>query len=370
MKAYLLIVTAGMIFLLVYPIGKKMAHDQLENIGLVNHVGMAPELVRKWQDKEYSNITVWEFRNKSIPLEVWENKRGAIEAALDISIVQMKYGGNGKARILLYAVSSHTDFPAVLPWHDRLLRKKDAIFVLGQSLLGDVTVDLSRIPHILLGGSTGSGKTVLLKLILMQAVKKSFIVCIADFKGGVDFPKAWHKECRMICEEQDLLDVLSALLDEMQQRKGLFLGTGSSNIDEYNHIANDKLQRYIFACDEVAELLDKSGADKERKELIGQIESKLATIARQGRAFGMHLLLATQRPDANILSGQIRNNMDFRVCGKADSVLSKIILDNTEATHIPKDSRGRFMLHDGTLFQAYLFDESASSFAGGHSDQQ
>ena len=102
----------------------------------------------------------------------------------------------------------------------------------------------------------------------------------------------------------------------------------------------------------------KTGADNERKKLPAQIENKLSTIARQGRAFGIHLILATQRPDATIFPGQIRNNMDFRVCGRADSVLSQIILDNTSAAEqIPKDARGRFITGDGTVFQGYLFDE-------------
>jgi S-DNA-T family DNA segregation ATPase FtsK/SpoIIIE len=91
---------------------------------------------------------------------------------------------------------------------------------------------------------------------------------------------------------------------------------------------------------------------------LGQIENKLSTLARLGRAFGIHLILSTQRPDAAILPGQIKNNLDFRVCGRADNVLSQIILDNTSATEqIPKDARGRFITGDGAVFQGYLFDE-------------
>jgi hypothetical protein len=72
----------------------------------------------------------------------------------------------------------------------------------------------------------------------------------------------------------------------------------------------------------------------------------------------IHLILATQRPDANILSGQIKNNVNCRICGRADTILSQIILDSTAAAEqIPKDARGRFLLHDGTLFQAYWFDD-------------
>jgi len=82
-------------------------------------------------------------------------------------------------------------------------------------------------------------------------------------------------------------------------------------------------------------------------------------IARQGRAFGIHLMLATQRPDSNILHGQIKNNITYRICGRADNVLSQIILDNTSAAdQIPEDSQGRFILHDGTVVQAYWFDDT------------
>ena len=107
-------------------------------------------------------------------------------------------------------------------------------------------------------------------------------------------------------------------------------------------------------------MLDKTGADAGRKKLLAQIESRLSTIARQGRAFGIHLILATQRPDAAVIPGQIKTNMDFRGCGRADNVLSQIILDSTDAAdQIPKDARGRFITGDGTVFQGYLFDESA-----------
>ena len=122
--------------------------------------------------------------------------------------------------------------------------------------------------------------------------------------------------------------------------------------------ADDKhLQRIIFSCDEVAELLDKTGADKERKELLAKIEARLSLIARQGRAFGIHLFLATQRPDANILSGQIKNNLNIRICGRADTTLSTIIIgDGRAAEQIPSNSQGRFLMDDGTVFQAFYFD--------------
>ena len=355
--SYLLVGGMVLLAILIYPFGRRTTKDQLQCIGLVNHAGMPPELLRKRRDRDNPRVTVWEFRNQSISLQEWENKRLAIETALGITIVKLAYA-KGKSRVLVYAVPAGDDLPEVLKWKDIFLSPISFVLVLGESYTGSVTVNLAHIPHILLGGSTGSGKSVLLKLLLMQALHKGAEVYIADFKGGVDFPKVWHEKCRMCFTEEDLRYTLDQLVAVLEYRKGAFKALGCPNIDAYNEATGQPLPRLIFACDEVAEMLDKTGAGNERKKLLAQIENKLSTIARQGRAFGIHLILATQRPDATIIPGQIRNNMDFRVCGRADSVLSQIILDNTSAAEqIPKDASGRFITGDGTVFQGYLFDE-------------
>ena len=349
----------ALIILLLTPIGKRMVQDQLQSIGLVNHMGEVPELKRKYREKENPKISVWEFTSRGIPLKFWKDKQAAIETALGLTIVKMK-NGSGKSRVLLYAVPAVSDLPELIKWSNKYLSQQSFILTLGESFIGPVTVDLTKVPHILLGGSTGSGKSVLLKLLLMQANRKGAKVCIADFKGGVDFPPVWHRECRMCFEEQSTLELLTELTEELERRKQLLSATGQPNIDRYNETTGENLKRYIFACDEVAEMLDKTGLTKEQKEIISKIESRLSMIARQGRAFGIHLILATQRPDANILSGQIKNNINCRICGRADNVLSMIILDNTDAAdQIPVDAQGRFILQDGTVFQAYWFEDSS-----------
>ena len=354
-------ITVGLIIvpiLIFLPLDKRAVQDQLRNIGFVNHADMVPELKRKYKDKQNPRISIWEFTARGIPLKEWKDKQAAIETVLDITIVKMK-NGSGKSRVLLYTVPARTDLPEVINWNPKFLSIESFILVLGESFTGPVTVDLVKIPHILLGGSTGSGKSVLLKLLLMQAIQKGAQVCISDFKGGVDFPPVWHEKCRMCVDEESTLELLDELTEELKRRKKLLAAAGQSNIDRYNTATGEQLQRYIFACDEIAEVLDKTGLTKEQKETVSKIESRLSVIARQGRAFGIHLILATQRPDANILSGQIKNNVNCRICGRADTVLSQIILDNTSAAEqIPKDARGRFLLHDGTVFQAYWFDET------------
>ena len=339
------------------PQGSKAAKEGLQKVGLVNHAGEAPALITKRQDGNNPRLTIWEFDPCGIPLGEWEDKRARIETALDITIAKMTWA-EGRKLIRVYAVPAKSDFPALIPWNDKYLSPESFVLVLGESLTGAVTVNLANIPHILLGGSTGSGKSVLLKLLLMQSLRKGAEVYIADFKGGVDFPKVWQKQCRMCFTEEDLLYTLGQLVAVLEYRKGRLAETGCKDLDAYNEATGEGLPRLVFACDEVAEMLDRTGRSKEDKELLAQIECRLATLARLGRAFGIHLILATQRPDANVIPGQIKNNLDFRVCGRADDTLSSIILGNNSADdQIPKDARGRFILQDGTVFQGYLFDE-------------
>lgn len=347
----------ALLVLMGTPWGGKAAKEGLQKAGLVNHAGEAPVLIAKQQDTDSPRLTIWEFDPCGIPLGEWEDKRARVETALNITIAKMTWG-EGRKIIRVYAVPAESDFPALIHWKNEYLSLDNFVLVLGESLTGSVTVNLAHIPHILLGGSTGSGKSVLLKLLLMQSLRKGAEVYIADFKGGVDFSKVWHTKCHMCFTENDLLYTLNQLVAVLESRKRQLAETGCPNLDAYNEATGESLPRLIFACDEVAEVLDRTGRSKEDKERLGQIENKLSTIARLGRAFGIHLILSTQRPDAAVIPGQIKNNLDFRVCGRADSILSGIILDNTSAAEqIPKDARGRFITGDGTVFQGYLLDE-------------
>lgn len=357
---YTLLVIAGFLLLLVWmgtPQGANGIHERLWKIGFTNHAGEIPLLLRKNVKNQGVPVMVMEFETNGIPLKEWQDKQNKLESILNVSILKMEQGEN-KQRILLYAVSGDMQIPKRIFWKEEDLQEEDFSLVLGLSLYGKVTVNLAQIPHILLGGSTGSGKSMLLKLLIMQCVKKGATVYIADFKGGVDFPPIWHKNCKIVIDENALLDTLTQVVMELERRKELLRDSGCTNIVSYCRQGKEQLDRIIIACDEVAEVLDKTGLSKEAKEMVVKMEGKLSVIARQGRAFGIHCILATQRPDANILTGQIRNNIDYRVCGRADNVLSQIILDSTDAAEqIPKDAQGLFINHEGVVFRGYLFDE-------------
>jgi S-DNA-T family DNA segregation ATPase FtsK/SpoIIIE len=294
-----------------------------------------------------------EFFSTQIPLAKYEENKLLLETVLNIKILSFEMGRDMRHTVIK-ALSLPLSNSKILPWQDCYLSDKDFELILGEGYFGIERIDISLTPHLLIGGSSGSGKSKLLKLILMESIKKGAIIFLADFKGGVDYPTVWHQYCNIITEQSELDSQLTQILDEMERRRSLLVSSQTSNIGDYNTKAATSLPRLIVACDEIAEVLDKTGLTKEEKELVGRVESKLSTIARQGRAFGIHLVLSTQRPDAEILKGQIKNNIGYRVCGRADKILSNIILDKPDAadTITPQD-QGMFLTNTDVLFQAY-----------------
>lgn len=361
----IMFIFALMTFLCIVPVcaaaigyvpGALEMQRNFSRIGFSNHVGESPYLIKR--ELLEHNVTALTYYCTGLSLKMWVDAQLTIETALNMLIASI-HEGKDRRTITLYCVQPGHAFE-LIRWNDTyVLRHNDNLLIAGCGLTGDVIIDLDKTPHILIGGNTGSGKTVLLRCLLWQAIQQSDIVYIADFKGGVDFGRLWHRFAHIITNEKDLLELLNRLVDELEERKKLFIEADASNIKDYFNKTKQYLNRIIFSCDEVAELLDKTGADKERKELLSQIEARLSTLARQGRAFGIHLVLATQRPDANILPGQIKNNLNVRICGRADATLSTIIIgDGRAAEQIPSDAQGRFIMDNGTVFQAYYFDDS------------
>ena len=309
---------------------------------------------------------IYEFDANNTPFSRWEQERAKIAAALHSTIDHLEPSTDGR-RVLVYVAAAYAALPPKIDWKTEYLLKEDFVLALGMGLSGLETVDLSTTPHLLLGGGTGSGKSILLKSLLMQSYLKGATVIIADFKGGVDFSPIWHDNCQMIFDTQTLLPVLADLTAELEHRRALFVAAGTPNVAKYNQVTGGQLTRYILAFDEVAEVFDTSGLDKSEKDVVAQITRQLSLIARQGRAFGLHLLLSTQRPSADLIPGQIRTNLSLRICGRADEILSKIILDSSAAAEqIHLNEQGRFVTNTGRIFQGFWFDDSMLDTSGNH----
>lgn len=226
------------------------------------------------------------------------------------------------------------------------------------------------MPHGIVAGATGGGKTALLRCIVHQAIMKKYNVNVMDFKRGGDFAsleQERQKYCDLengygkflVSDPRDANNLLSSLIVEVSGRMQRFKESGVSNIYEYNALGKDRINPWLVVIDEAAELLDVKTSDKAAKELYAEINQSLRTLARTSRAAGVHLLLGFIRPDANVLDGQIKNNLLWRVCGYfTDPAASRIVLDNDKATELPPEIKGRFIIGEEEVQTYYLLPAS------------
>lgn len=337
------------------PVQRKF-ESAFQSIGLDDHCNNVPILIEK---KKKKGQLIYYFDSAGITLSDWEKVWTNLESALNITISEIGFGKRTQD-IYICCTKGHIGLTEPVTMREFDIPFGTAL-VLGKKTDGtDLMADLCTFPHFLIGGSTGSGKTYLLKSLLFQCIYKGYKVIIADYKGGVDYALPyWRENSSLIDTDKALIVELQSLIQELDRRKGLLFDTNCKDIEAYNQKCPfSPLKHIIFACDELAELLDLTGLSKEEKETKKKISSSIATVARLGRAFGIHLFLSTQRPDAEIVSGQIKNNIIYRICGRADEVLSRIILDNGNAAEkVPANGQGVFINQDGVLFKGYLLDK-------------
>ncbi len=208
--------------------------------------------------------------------------------------------------------------------------------ILGKDILGKAQlVDLVKTPHMLIAGATGSGKSVCVNsLILSILYKRSF----KDVKMILVDPKVVelklynnipHLLTPVITEPKKAIQALQYCLCEMERRYALLDGLGVRDISSYNeriverNICTEKLPYIVVIIDEFADLMATSG-----KEL----ENIVARLTAMSRAVGIHLVLATQRPSTNVITGLIKANIPSRIAFMvASRIDSQIIIDGVGA---------------------------------------
>ena len=305
-------------------------------------------------------VSVYTFYSKTIPLKKYRDSQELIETALNVNVLSLDSGKDCQ-HVIMKAVKANQELPEVINWNDDFLPEDDLVVCLGESMLGREYLDFNVNTHALIGGSTNSGKTKLAKLIAYQLIKRGARIIIIDLKGGLDYQRDWSNKCNLVTEIEHVEAALRNINTIMNSRHKILKNTGYEDAYEYNKHHCEKMSPIIVLIDELAELLDTKGLSKEQKSLIESFVKILSSVSRIGRFANVHMIMSTQRPDANVLEGQIKSNIDFKVVGKCDSVLSKIVLDNADgAEKVAKNQRGMFYTNTGKLFRAYLLDNNVN----------
>lgn len=319
--------------------------------------GKYPYFLGMQHDEE--KRTIYTFKT-SISVGEWRKNQERLETALDCTILQINNKGSKKI-IEITALSSDYKLPSLIEWEDSRAPEGESRMAVGECVMGQVAFDLNKTPHVLVAGETGSGKSVILHVLLWQMILKQAKVIMLDFKGGVEFGLDYEEYGEVITDRDQAAEVLEDLVKENQMRLELFRQHRAKNIAEYNKSTDSHLCRIGVFCDEIAEMMDTTGVPKKEREIYEKIKGQLSTLARLSRSTGINLIMGVQRPDANVLTGQIKNNIPVRICGRfADKAASEIVLNTTAAINLP-DIKGRFLFLRGNElieFQAYLFEDS------------
>ena len=211
---------------------------------------------------------------------------------------------------------------------------------LGKTVLGDNFIaDLADMPHLLIAGATGQGKSVGLNVILASLLRKRTpdelkLVLVApkqvELTPYEDIAKPYLLHIdgfAPICTApESAQQTLNGIIDIMEERYTMLKTKGVRNIAEYNKVSSDKMQYIVVVVDEYGDLVMTADSEMERS---------ICRLAQKARAVGIHLIISTQRPDVSIVTGNIKANFPTRIAFRTTTGTdSRVILDRIGAERL------------------------------------
>ncbi len=219
-------------------------------------------------------------------------------------------------------------------------------FVIGRDIAGNPMIgDLAKMPHLLVAGQTGSGKSVMINTILTSLLYRN---TPSDLKLILVDPKTVeltpyddipHLLTPVITEPEKCISALKWAVAEMERRYRALSEAKKRNIEEYNSAKNEESMPYIvIVIDELADLMMMAARD---------VEALIVRIAQKARAVGIHLILATQRPSVDVITGLIKANVPARIAfTTASQVDSRTIIDGVGAEKLLGRGDMLFLMSD------------------------
>lgn len=211
-------------------------------------------------------------------------------------------------------------------------KKSPTAISIGQDVAGNPLVaDIREMPHLLIAGSTGAGKTVCINTLLCSLLFKSspwelkLILVDPKMVEMTQYADIPHLFTPIVSDAKKAASVLVWAVEEMERRYKVLAEASARNIATFNEKKpkEERMPYIVIVVDELADLM---------MVARDQIETAIARIAQLARAVGIHLVLATQRPSADIITGVIKNNLPARISFKVPTQIdSRVILDHTGA---------------------------------------
>jgi S-DNA-T family DNA segregation ATPase FtsK/SpoIIIE len=311
--------------------------NAFKNGGLQSKIGRVPNLISDFAIDPMTRKM--RLTNAGFPVSSFQDQSKFIESELGIFIDDIKENRERRAVDVIY---SHYPMATEVIYTPESARRPYE-FLVGQTRAHSITSSLRETPHLLVAGQTGGGKSTFLRQLIIHIACKhehcKFL--LIDLKGGLEF-SLFEGRKRFIVVPHVLAAVaeLEKINTMLEERMAFLKANKCKDIDGY-FAKKDKpakaisLDRQIVVVDEAAEMF-LAGHHAKAKE-IQAARGILSRIARQGRAVGVHIVVATQRPDSRSLDPQVKANLTGVICFQMMNDASSIaVLGNGRATDLPK----------------------------------
>ena len=279
--------------------------------------------------------------NNSLPVSSFEKAKKGLEAGMNVHIDDIKEDITNGTIELIYSAEPLPKITKVPPLGT--LRRSE-IFV-GETRSKKITSRFDKIPHLLIAGQTGGGKSTFLRQLITTLIvnQKSRDITLIDLKGGLEFQTFKQtKGVTVVPNIGEAVSKLQSIQGDFNNRLLLLQNSQCKDIDQYNEKIKKEnetgtpntLIRKFIVIDEAAELfLNNSRHSSDTTHLAREVVVRLAT---QGRALGIHLIIATQRPDTRALDPQVKANLMGIICFQmANTASSMTVLGNGRAKNLP-----------------------------------
>lgn len=345
-----------LVCLLVVPLGVVLGFSHyfrimryqkdLKHIGLKSATGSEPKVVDVDVPAPFKKKIL--IASQGIGVEQYLSKKSDLEASFGAIVEEIRT--SPKSRKLVEIALAEKELPTLVSYKDCLSKLTEPHSILiGESLGGVISQPIRSLPHLLIAGTSGNGKSVFFNQTLISLIRTSphIQLYLLDLKVGVEVT-AYRAlpNVRIAKDADEAVNLLQAVVTEMMERFKYLENSGRKLIDP----VRDKRDLIVIGVDEASVLYKKKSGDRNANETTNLARQLTDEITKLGRAAGIHLIAATQKVTTKTIETDVQENIGGRICFRVGTLQgSNTVLGNKRAYELPA-IKGRAIWNCGNDF--------------------
>ncbi|MBF0363669.1 MAG: DUF87 domain-containing protein [Oligoflexia bacterium] len=320
--------------------------NRLNRLGLTNGISSKPT-IESISEEEFNRKKVVIY-NGGIGIKQFQNKQDDLEATFGQKVESIS--SNDLSPEYTIVMLTKNNWPKVVKFSS--LNNMDLPrdhFIIGHTLKGVITQNINELPHMLIAGTTGSGKSIMFKQMIVSLMKSSpyLQVFLLDLKSGIEMQDFQHfPNVTVVKDIRKAVLLLNKIKEEMDRRFSYLEQNGYREIIP----ERDKMDKILVGIDESSVLYMKNHTNPELNTVSQNANELTDSLAKLSRAAGIHLLLATQKVTKETIDTHIQENISGKFCFKTNTLQGSLtVLGNGMACSLP-DVPGRGIWNLGNKF--------------------